>query len=54
MRHSADIGPKGEAGHDGTDGSTMTSRIEDATNWDGKIGENLAFGGGEDSVIELL
>lgn len=42
--HAEDIGPKGIAGHEGSDGSTMQDRIERYGDWSGYIGENISFG----------
>jgi uncharacterized protein YkwD len=42
--HANDIGPKGITGHTGSDGSSMTDRIERYGEWMGHIGENISFG----------
>lgn len=42
--HADDIGPKGITGHTGSDGSSMTDRIERYGDWMGHIGENISFG----------
>ena len=42
--HTDDIGPKGIAGHDGSDGSHMSDRIERYGEWMVTIGENISFG----------
>ena len=42
--HAKDIGPNGVTGHTGTDGSSMSQRIERYTKWSGQIGENIDFG----------
>jgi uncharacterized protein YkwD len=42
--HAEDIGPKGITGHTGSDGSSMTDRIERYGEWMGNIGENISFG----------
>ncbi len=42
--HAVDIGNNGIAGHAGSDGSDMTSRIERYGEWMGHIGENISFG----------
>ncbi|OMJ83081.1 hypothetical protein SteCoe_16061 [Stentor coeruleus] len=54
--HVDDIGPKGITGHNGSDGSTMQSRIEQFCQWNITIGENIDFGKdtGEDIVVALL
>lgn len=45
-------GPKGETGHTGPCGSTMTQRIEDEMEWEATIGENIAYGG--DTPLEAI
>ncbi|EGR31942.1 scp-like extracellular, putative [Ichthyophthirius multifiliis] len=54
--HANDIGPKGITGHNGSDGSTMTSRLEKYGDWMGKIGENICFGGNTavDIIVQLI
>ncbi|CAG9333030.1 unnamed protein product [Blepharisma stoltei] len=54
--HCDDLGPKGETGHDGTDGSTAESRLERYGDWDVTIGENIDFGNNNarDIVVSLL
>lgn len=54
--HCDDLGPKGETGHDGTDGSTMEDRIERYGDWDVTVGENIDFGNdvARDIVVSLL
>lgn len=54
--HVDDIGPKGITGHNGSDGSTMQSRIEQFCQWNITLGENIDFGNitGEDIVKALL
>jgi len=42
--HVEDIGPKGECGHDGSDGSTPSERIERYVQWDKGCCENIDFG----------
>ena len=51
--HADDIGPKGLASHDGSDGSNVSDRIERYGEWDGALAENIEFGGktAEDIVI---
>ncbi|CAD8085449.1 unnamed protein product [Paramecium sonneborni] len=54
--HVNDTGPKGVCGHTGTDGSSLSDRIERYGEWNGKIGENISYGqkNGEDVIIQLL
>ncbi|CAD8082988.1 unnamed protein product [Paramecium sonneborni] len=54
--HVNDTGPKGVTGHTGTDGSSLSDRIERYGEWNGKIGENISYGqkNGEDVIIQLL
>lgn len=54
--HCNDIGPKGLTDHDGSNGSTVTDRIEKYLEWDKTVAENLDFGGktGEDVLISLI
>ncbi|CAK82989.1 unnamed protein product (macronuclear) [Paramecium tetraurelia] len=54
--HVKDTGPKGVCGHTGTDGSSLSDRIERYGEWNGKIGENISYGQktGEDVIIQLL
>lgn len=54
--HADDIGPKGIVGHGGSNGSTMSSRIEKYGDWESTVGENIDFGGktGRDVVINLI
>ena len=56
MDHANDIGPRGIAAHDGSDGSTMKSRIERHGSWNGRIGENISFGKdtGRDIILQLI
>jgi uncharacterized protein YkwD len=42
--HVNDIGPKGAATHDGSDGSNVSDRIERYGEWDGALAENIEFG----------
>jgi hypothetical protein len=51
--HVIDIGPKGLASHDGSDGSNVSDRIERYAEWDGALAENIEFGSrnAEDVVI---
>jgi hypothetical protein len=43
--HVKDIGKKGLSSHEGSDGSTVTSRIERYCEWDTSVCENIEFGG---------
>jgi uncharacterized protein YkwD len=54
--HAKDIGPKGICGHNGSDGSSMSERIERYGQWSGNVGENIDFGGktGRDIVMNLI
>lgn len=54
--HANDIGPKGLVSHSGSDGSSMTTRIERYGEWSGQIGENIEFGSfdPDEVVINLL
>jgi uncharacterized protein YkwD len=54
--HVNDIGPKGLATHDGSDGSNVSDRIERYGEWDGALAENIEFGGrtAEDIIISWI
>ncbi|EAR94566.1 SCP-like extracellular protein (macronuclear) [Tetrahymena thermophila SB210] len=54
--HANDIGPKNLCGHTGSDGSSMSSRLERYGDWNGKIGENCDFGNSSarDVIISLI
>ena len=54
--HTNDIGPKGITGHDSTDGTSMSGRMERYGQWSITCGENLSFGQttGMDVVCQLL
>ncbi|CAD8077000.1 unnamed protein product [Paramecium primaurelia] len=54
--HVKDTGPQGVTGHTGTDGSSLSDRIERYGEWYGKIGENISYGqkNGQDVIIQLL
>lgn len=54
--HADDIGPKGISGHTGSNGSSMSSRIEKYGNWESCVGENIDFGGktGREVVVNLI
>ena len=52
INHVKDIGPPGNTGHVGSNGSTMNSRIEMHGTWDLTIGENVEFG--NSSAIGIL
>jgi len=42
--HAEDIGPKGICGHTGSNGSSMTDRMNKYGKWDITCGENISFG----------
>jgi uncharacterized protein YkwD len=42
--HVDDLGPKGQVGHGGTDGSTPSERVTRYGDWDVTTGENIACG----------
>lgn len=42
--HCIDIGKKGYVSHEGTDGSTVSDRIERFCEWEGSCGENIDLG----------
>ena len=54
--HVNDLGPKGITGHDGTDGSKSSQRIERYVNWGVTCSENITFGPitSEDIVVGLI
>lgn len=54
--HVRDQGPSGRTGHDGTDQSTMRSRIERYGRWGGSISENIDYGSAtaREVVLALL
>ena len=54
--HVDDIGPKGQMGHDSSDGSDASARVEKYGQWSGQLGENIDYGNceGEDIVVSLL
>jgi hypothetical protein len=54
--HCYDIGPQGGASHVGTDGSTMTDRIEKYGRWHRAISENISFSetSGRSIVLQFL
>ena len=56
LDHANDIGVKGLVSHDGSDGSTVSDRIERYTEWEGTCAENLDFGSksGLNCLISLL
>lgn len=47
---------QGLCGHTGSDGSSMSSRLEKYGEWNGKIGESCDFGNlnGRDIIISLI
>jgi uncharacterized protein YkwD len=54
--HVADQGPQGGTSHQGSDGSTTGARANRYGRWQGKIGENIAFGiaNGRGIVMNLI
>lgn len=54
--HIADIGPKGLATHESTDGKNVSDRIEKYCEWDGACCENIDFGtkNAEDIIINMI
>ena len=42
--HAEDTGPKGITGHDGSDGSSMSDRVERYCEWEGGLCENIDYG----------
>jgi hypothetical protein len=54
--HVKDIGPKGLLSHDGTDGRSMSERVEIYCEWDISCGENIDLGSktAQDVIVSLL
>ena len=54
--HVRDQGPSGATGHTGSDGSTMSARIERHGQWGGGISENIDYGSADarEVVISLV
>jgi uncharacterized protein YkwD len=54
--HANDTGPKGIAGHTGSDGSSAGQRINRYGEWNRGAGENISYGYnvGRDIVVQLL
>ena len=54
--HAKDIGGKGITGHTGSDGSSMTDRMDRYGKWQSKCGENCSFGcaTAEDIICQLI
>ena len=56
--HAKDHESNGISGHTGTDGSSVSERIDRYCEWMGTVGENCAYtepkNGGQDFVIQLL
>ncbi|CAD8125984.1 unnamed protein product [Paramecium sonneborni] len=54
--HVKDIGSKGLIGHNGSDGSSMSDRIERYGEWEMTVSENIIFGQntGEDVIIQSI
>lgn len=53
--HCLDTGPLGITSHTGSNGESMSMRIEKHGDWSGRIGENLAYGGtnGRGHMLQL-
>lgn len=56
MDHINDIGPKGVASHESSDGKNVSDRIEKYCEWDGACCENIDFGTkiAEDIIINFI
>ena len=54
--HCNDSGRRGSIGHDGTDGSTPSSRLSRHGEWERTSGENINYGAGDarDCVVQLI
>ena len=54
--HCYDIGPRGEVSHTGSDGSTMSERMERYGQWNRAIAENISFSEktGKDIIIQFI
>lgn len=52
--HASDIGPKGMTSHEGSNGSTIETRISKQGKWKKTIGENLAFCEGSARSIVIM
>ena len=54
--HVNDTGPKGITGHHGSNGSSMSSRLEKHGEWMGSIAENISYGqsSGKDVIQQLI
>ena len=54
--HVADLGPKGLASHEGSDGKSVYDRIEKYCEWDRICSENIDLGGrtADDILVNLL
>lgn len=54
--HVEDLGPKGQVGHGGSDGSDPASRVKRYGEWETTTGENIAFGHDDarTTVIQLI
>lgn len=54
--HTNDIGPKGNASHESSDGKTVSDRIEKYCEWDGACSENIDLGTScaEDLIINFI
>lgn len=54
--HAKDQGPRGATGHDGSDGSSMDTRIRRYGSWSGTAAENIDYGSANarDVLISLI
>lgn len=51
--HVADLGPKGQIGHNGSDGSDPGKRIKRYGDWEAAMGENISFGHDDARMIVM-
>jgi uncharacterized protein YkwD len=51
--HVDDLGPKGQVGHNGTDGSDSGKRIKRYGEWETTMGENISFGHDDARMIVI-
>ena len=54
--HAYDVGPKGDVAHKGSDGSTMSERMERYGRWNKSIAENISFSEktGKNIVLQFI